>query len=188
MWRRDTPTGYTTLILGRKWSQTKWSVGEKTDRRTDWDVKHTNLLIHFMSERRLDLRREEDYNYNIVKIKPGWVLNICWYENEYKELHQFYLSFYLQQMATRFSWAFSLIRSIYSPHQNINSKWPSISDLSDDKVGALTGLVYRIGQLGSLQPGVLRGLCHHRGELWVIVSFSQTKQEIDKKLVVRHIW
>ena len=40
-----------------------------------------------------------------------------------------------------------------------------VSDLSDDKIGSLPRLVYRAGQSRSLQPGILRGLCHHRGEL-----------------------
>ena len=76
-------------------------------------------------------------------------------------------------MARRFSWAFGVIRSIYSRQQNINSKRQNISDLSDDKVGAIAGLVYRAGQLGSVQPGIFRGLCHHRGELCLVVSRNQ---------------
>ena len=47
------------------------------------------------------------------------------------------------------------------PSQN-NSNY--ISDLRDDEAGAVSRLVYRVGQSGPVQPGLLRGLCHHRGE------------------------
>ena len=91
--------------FGQKMKPNKM-VCRREDRREQRCKTH-NLFIHFMSERRLDLTRCET-NTNIVKIKPGWVLNICWYENEYKDL---LYGFYLWQMAGVFlsEWSISKV-------------------------------------------------------------------------------